>query len=175
MRIKDLELGVVSRALIGLNGSFKLTHLRQLRIDLLLGDDTFFVEQLVALVIHLNVAELRLIFGELPFSLFELHLIRARIDFGKILALANELPFLEINFDNLPVDARSDRHGVEAVDRTQAIQINGELAALGGGDYYRNGEATGSALPPLSLTSGTRSCGTLRLDASFGTTEVPNT
>src|SRR5262249_41684612 len=43
MGINDLQLGAIDDPLVSLNGTFKLTDLGALGIDLLLGDDPFFI------------------------------------------------------------------------------------------------------------------------------------
>ena len=78
--IDDLQLGVINRALISLDRALKHADLRTLCIELLLGDDALFVEKLETLIVHLHVAKLRLIFGELTLSLLELNLERTGID-----------------------------------------------------------------------------------------------
>jgi hypothetical protein len=76
----------------------------------------------------LSVFELRLILRKLPKSLIELHLIGARVDFGKQLARVHHLSFREMYGDELAVYAALDRNGVKRSDRAQPAKIHRDLA-----------------------------------------------
>lgn len=65
MRIDNLQLGVVDRALVGFDCAFELPDLRLLRVYLLFGYHALFVEKLISLVIDLHVPQLRLILRQL--------------------------------------------------------------------------------------------------------------
>ncbi len=125
VRVNDLKFRVVDGSLIGLDGAFKLSDLSLLRVDLLLGDDTFLEEQLVALVVDLHVAKLRLILGKLPFGLLQHNLVGPRIDLHQGIPLSNHLSFGEVDLDDLPIDAAANGDGVERRDRAEAIEVNG--------------------------------------------------
>src|SRR5882762_9306298 len=154
MRIHDLEFGAVNRTLITLNGAFKLPDLRPLGVDLLLGNNAFFVQKLKALVVHLHVAELRLILSQLPLGLLELNLEGARIDVDQVLALVDELAFLEIDLGDLAVDAAADGYRVEGGDGAKAVEIDGKIAAQRAGNHHGHCEAACSrSLPTLAFAS----------------------
>ncbi len=97
--IVELKFGVVDLRLVGFDGAVELADLGLLRIELLLGDNTFFEEKLEAFVIRLGVAALGFIFRELTLRLLKLNLKWPRIDFAEEVALLNELTFLEGNID----------------------------------------------------------------------------
>src|SRR5713101_7985767 len=78
--IRELQLGVIDLALIGLNGAVKLANQRRLSVELLLGDDAFLKKKLESLEIHFGVSALSLIFGQLPQGLGKLDLEGTRVD-----------------------------------------------------------------------------------------------
>ncbi len=177
VRIHDLEFGAVNRSLITLDGAFKLPDLRPLGVDLLLGNNAFFVQKLKALVVHLHVAELRLILSQLPLGLLELNLEGARIDVDQVLALVDELAFLEVDLGDLAIDAAADGYRVEGGDGAKAVEIDGEIAALSGGNHHGHYEAACSrSLPTLPFASRGASgpSGALRLSAGARPTEIPD-
>ncbi len=106
-----------------------MPDLGQLRIDLLLRNHARFEKLLIPIVVNLHVAQLRLILRELPFGLFELHLIWSRIDLDERLALVNHLPFGEIDLDDLAVHAAADGNGVVGGDGTQPVEKDRQVAA----------------------------------------------
>src|ERR1700686_170819 len=174
VRIHDLELRTVDRALIGLDRTFKLTNLRPLGIQLLFGDNPLFVEQLVAFVVDLHVAELCLILGELPFGLLELDLIGTRVDIKEVVTLMHELPFLEIDLSDLSVYTAVYRHGIKRRNCPKAVEIDGKISTLRGGNDHGHYEAARArSLAALALTRSARSRGPLRLGAGARSTEVP--
>src|SRR6202171_3604623 len=90
--------------------------------------------------------------GKLSFRLFELDLIRARVDFHQAIALVNELPFLEVNPRDLSVHAAANRHGVKCGNGAKPVEVNRKIAAQRGGDDHRYNECTRSlaALAPAA-------------------------
>src|SRR6267142_6262800 len=140
--IGELELGVVNLALIRGNGPINLANQCALSIELLLGDDALFEEKLIALKIDLRVFALRLVFSELPQRLLELDLEGTRIDLREKISLVNELTLLEGNADQLAVNAAADSDGVEGGDGAEAIEVNGQVAALCGGNHDRDDKPT---------------------------------
>ncbi len=68
------------------------------------------------------------IFGKLALGLFELHLIRTRIDFRQDVTCFDDLAFFKGDVDELPVDSRAHRNCVEAIHAAQAIVENREIA-----------------------------------------------
>src|SRR5260370_4003000 len=137
-RISKLEFGVVNLALIGSNGPVKLADQRGLRIELLLRDDALFEEKHVPLKIYLCVFALGLVFGEFPQRLPKLDLEGTRIDLREKISFVSELAFLEGDADELAVDAAANRDGVEGGYCAKAIEIDGQVAALGGGSHHRH-------------------------------------
>ena len=128
----------------------KLTDLGLLCVDLLLRDDTFVIESRVALEIDLDVVELRLIFCELAFGLFEHDLVGAGIDFDERIAFMNELALGKIYFDDLAIDSAADGDCIKGCDRPETDEIHGKIALLGCGDNDRyrpeHAEAAGASL-----------------------------
>jgi hypothetical protein len=140
-RIGELELGVVNLALIRLNGAINLANQCALSVELLLGDDALFEEKLVPLKIDLRVFALGLVFSELPHRLLELDLEGTRIDLREKIPLVNELAFLEGNADQLAVNAAADSNGVKGSDSAEAIEVNGQVAALCRGNHDRDNKS----------------------------------
>ena len=54
------------------------------------------------------------------------------------IALVDELTFFESDADELAIDAAADGDGVEGGDRAEAVEINGQIAVLRGGDDHGN-------------------------------------
>ena len=69
-------------------------------------------QQFVAFEIDLGILQHGLVFGHLSLGLGELHLKWPRIDLREQVPLADDLSFLEGNFDQLPIDPGADRHRV---------------------------------------------------------------
>src|SRR6266436_2888940 len=140
--IGELELGVVNLALIRGNGPINLANQCALSIELLLGDDALFEEKLVPLKIDLRVFALGLVFSELPKRLLKLDLEGTRIDLREKISLVNELAFLEGNADQLAVNAAAHGDGVEGSDGAEAIEVNGQVAALCRRNHDRHNKST---------------------------------
>jgi len=102
--------------LVRFNGTIELAHQRGLGIELLLRNDAFFEEKLVALEIHFGVLALGLVLGELALGLFKLDLKRPWINLHEKVALVNKLAFFKGHIDNLPVHAAANGDGVEGGD-----------------------------------------------------------
>src|SRR5437899_3008257 len=85
-----------------------------------------------------------------------------RIDLREKIALVNELAFLEGNADQLAVNATADGDGVEGSDGAQAIEVNGQVAALcrGNHDWHDKSTCAGTslALAGCSGRNGGRGC-----------------
>src|SRR5437016_5775691 len=160
--IGELKLGVVNLALIRGNGPINLANQCALSIELLLRDDALFEEKLVPLKIDLRVFALGLVFSELPKRLLKLDLEGTRIDLREKISLVNELAFLEGNADQLAVNATADGDGVEGSDGAQAIEVNGQVAALcrGNHDWHDKSTCAGTslALAGCSGRNGGRGC-----------------
>jgi hypothetical protein len=112
----------------------------------------------------------------LPFGLLELDLIGTRVDIKEVVTLMHELTFLEIDLGDLSVYAAVYRNGIKRGDRPQAIEVNGKISALCGGNDHRHYEAAcARSLAALSLARPSWGRGPLRLGASARSTEVPIT
>ena len=148
--IGELEFGVVNQALIRCNGSIKLTNQCCLGIELLLWDDAFFKEQLITLKIDLGILPLRLVFSKLSQSLLKLDLEGTRINLGEEISLVDKLTFLKRDAAELAIDATANRDGVEGGDRAKAIEIDGQIATLGGGNDNRHDQAACAEPPALA-------------------------
>src|SRR3984893_16331428 len=120
MRVGKLQLCAIDLGLIGLDSPTGLANQRLLGIELLFGDDAFLKEEFEALEIDLNVAKLCLILGKLAFGLFQLHLVRTRINFDQGVALLHGLALGEIDFDDLAVHAGTYRNGIKRGHRSEA-------------------------------------------------------
>ena len=70
-------------------------------------------EPRVALEVEPGIGELRLVLRLLGDRLIELRLVGGRIDLGEHVAALDVLAFLESDADELAVDLRAHRHGVE--------------------------------------------------------------
>jgi len=143
-----LEFGVVNLRLIRLDRAFELAHLRLLRIDLLARYHSLFEQQLIALVVDLDVFELRLVFRELAFGLFELYLERTRIDLDERVTLVDVLAFGEVDFDDLAVYAAPDGDGVERRDIAQTFEVNRQVPTMRRGDNHGHNPILGRSARP---------------------------
>jgi hypothetical protein len=152
--ISELEFGVVDLRLIRRNRSIKLADQRGLRVELLLRNDAFLEKKLESLEIHFGVPALGLIFGELPLGLFKLDLEGTGVDLREKIPSVDELTFLERDTDKLAINTAADGYGVESGDRTEAVKIDWQVAALGGGNDNRHYEAA-RVRPAPPLSSGT--------------------
>src|ERR1700722_17177149 len=99
MSERQLQFCAVNRGLIGLDGPVKLTYLSLLRIQLLLGNNTFVEQQFEALKIGFSVLALSLVFGQRTLRLLQDYLKRPRIDLRQHIPLMYKLPFLESHAD----------------------------------------------------------------------------
>src|SRR5229473_175919 len=87
--------------------------------------------------------------GELELGVVNLALIRGNgpINLANQCALSIELllgddALLEGNADQLAVNAAADSNGVEGSDSAEAIEVNGQVAALCGGNHDRDYKPT---------------------------------
>jgi hypothetical protein len=101
----------------------------------------------------LYVVQLRLVFGELAFGLFEHDLVGAGIDFNERVACVDELAFGKVHFDDLAIDAAANGYGVEGRSGTDADEIDGKVALLRRGHDDRNGHSS-AACASFSLPGG---------------------
>src|SRR5260370_9179915 len=153
--ISELQLGVGELALIRRDGAIKLADQCGLGVELLLRDNAFLKKKLESFEINFGVFALGLILGELPHSLCKLDLKRTRIDLCEKISFVYELTFLKCNTDELTIDATANGDGVESGDRAKAIEVNGQVAALcGGNDNRHNQIACDETSPALASYSG---------------------
>src|SRR6266849_4502007 len=138
--IGELQLGVVDLTLIRRDGAIKLADERGLGIELLLGDHAFLKKKLESFEINLGVSAQSLIFGQLPLGLRKLDLEGTRIDLREKLSFVDELALPERDTRELAVHATANRDGVEGGDGADAIEIDGQVAPLGGGNYDRHNQ-----------------------------------
>jgi len=89
-------------------------------------------------VIYFRVSALRLVLGELPQRLFKHDLKGTWIDLREKVSFVDELTFLERNTDELTIDATANRDGVVGGDGAESIEVNGQVAALCGGNHDRH-------------------------------------
>ncbi len=106
--VVELGLGVFDGRVIGGELSRQLRHQRSLRIELLLGCEIAFGQRLVAVEVTLRVFDVRLILLLLGLRLIESRLEGARVDLGEEVAGMDDLTFVEMEFDDLPIHPRPD-------------------------------------------------------------------
>src|SRR5919109_3356387 len=111
--VNELQFGVFDLSLISFYGALVLAHECLLRIQLLLGDGVLLVKRLVALQIELRVFEQRLVARHLTLCFGELHLERARVDFGEQISSFNDLAFLEAHAHELTLDTGFDGNSIK--------------------------------------------------------------
>src|SRR5882762_7313963 len=138
--VGQLKLCVIDLRLIGLDRSVELADGGALRIELLFWDNAFLIQQLETFQIHLGVFALSDIFGQLALGLFELHLKRTRIDFGKEIANFYKLAFFKGDVDELAINPAADGDGVERSNSAKAVEVNGKIAFGRGSDNNGNAE-----------------------------------
>src|SRR5712692_690450 len=136
--VAELELGVVNRRLVNLDGPFELADRSLLCVRLLLGDDPCFVQRVETVGVDHGVVELGRVASELPLGLFELHLKSARVNLRQQVALVDNLPLCKSNMNELAVNAAVDGDSVKRGDRPQPIQINRQIGACCRGHDYRH-------------------------------------
>ncbi len=137
-RIAQRRARVLDRRFVGLNQRLILLHERALGIGLLAVDGVGGGECLVARQIVLGVGEHRLVLRLLGDRLIELGLIDGRIDARQHVALLDVLAFLETHAEELAVDLRAHRHGVERLHRADGVEIDRHVGAFRRGDENRH-------------------------------------
>src|SRR5262249_13815083 len=141
--VGQVQLRAVDLPLIGRDRPFVLAYQRFLRIDLLLRNRILREQSPVSFQVELRVLEERLVLGELPLRLRQLHLKGSRIDLGQELASLHELTLLERHAHQLTVDARAYRDHIAGGHRPERIEINVDAALRHRGRYYRQGFGVG--------------------------------
>jgi hypothetical protein len=91
--VRQLQLGVVHRCLIGLHGALQLAYQRILSVHLLAGNRIFGQQVFVPGQVQLGVAQLRLVTRQLALGLRQLHHLGTVVQLGQQLACLDGLPF----------------------------------------------------------------------------------
>ena len=117
-----MQLDVVDHAPVDLQCCFSLPHQCPLRIDLLARDLFLSVECLIACQVEAGGLERRLIAGQLPLGLRQLHFVGPGVDFGEQVSLVDDLPLGERHAHQFSLHPATDRDGVERHDRTEAVE-----------------------------------------------------
>ena len=137
MRVDKIQLRVVDRCLVGADGPFQLIGGGLLGVHLLLRHRSGIIQQtLEALVVQSRIFELRLVAEQTGLRLIESHLERPRIDDGQQVSLIDVLAFFEIDLRQLSVHPALYADRVGGGHAAQALQIDGDVATLGGGDRH---------------------------------------
>jgi hypothetical protein len=79
-----------------------------------------------------------LILGELSFSLFELDLVRPRIDLHELRALMNDVALVVIDLHQFPIDSRFDRNRGERRHRSESCEVDIDRSSCGDSGGHRN-------------------------------------
>ena len=103
---------------------------RALRVGLLLRAGIGLRQLLVAREVELGIGERRLVLRLLRQRLIELGVIDRRIDLGEHVAALDVLAFLEQDGDQLALDLRAHRHGVQRADGADAFEIDRNVLGL---------------------------------------------
>lgn len=135
-RVYELELGVIDGRLIGFDGAFKLAHQCLLAVVLLLRNDAFLEESLIAVVVKLGIFQLSLVAGQGRFGLLEGDLVRPRVDHEQKLTLLHNLAFLKGDLDDLSIDAAFQAYRVPSLNIAEPGKVDRKIASLrrGNGD-----------------------------------------
>ncbi len=126
-RVVQVEAGARDLRLARLDGAVQLPDLRFLADHLLRRDQLFLLQLLVALEVGLGVAQPGLVLFERALRLRQLHLVGPRVDLGQHLALRHALALGEVHPDQLAVEARAHRDGVDRRDRAERAQVDVEV------------------------------------------------
>src|SRR6202158_2866405 len=113
LAVGQLQFLIVNLRLLGAYSSLQLSYGRILRIHLLLRDDTFFVQLVIAPVVDSGVVELGLVAGQLSLHLLQRHLEGPGIEFREEIAFPLKMAFFEVELLKLPIDSALHRDGVE--------------------------------------------------------------
>ena len=144
-------LRVVDRRLIEPHLRIELIDRRALRVALLGRRRIGRGKARVALQIEFRIREQRRVLRSFRDGLIVLRLIRRRIDFGEDIALRHVLPFLEPDLQQLAVDLRKHRDGVQRFRRADAVEINRHVRGFGGAHQHRHRAALSAAAAAARL------------------------
>src|SRR6185312_13065250 len=140
--IDEVELGGVDRRLVAGERRLEAVDRRLLLVvalaRLVAGPD----QLAVAVEIELGAFELRLVTLLGRGRAIEPRLVRPRVDLEQQVAFLDVLALAKIDFDDLAVDSRFDRHGLVGLHRAEAADINRHVARLG--DRHRDRNAAGT-------------------------------
>ena len=127
------RLGVVDLRLIEFHLGFLLRHRHLLRVELLPRDRVAGHELGVAFEIEPRVGERRLVQRLLRHRLIVGGLIGGGIDLRQHVAALDVLAFGVVDAEQLAVDLRPHRHGVQRPDGADAVEIDRHVGPLGQG------------------------------------------
>ena len=127
-RIGHLRLSVIDRRLIALDLRDELIDRRLLSVQPLTRNRILLGEAGVARQVELRVLETRLVLRLLRDRLIERRLIRARVDFNKNIALLDHLALLEVDLDDLAIDAAAHQDGLVRLHGAKPIQIDWKIS-----------------------------------------------
>lgn len=105
-------MSAVDRRLIALDPRDEFIDRRLLRVEPLTRNRILLGEAGVARQVDLRVLETRLVLRLLRNRLIERRLIRARVDLNKNIALLDHLAPLEVDLDDLAIDAAAHQNGL---------------------------------------------------------------
>ena len=123
----EVELGVVHRALVGLDRALVLQDQRFGRVEGLLGDTVLGVEVAITLDVDLGVLQLGLVLHQRALGLEQGVLVAARVDLGQQVAGLDHLPFLKGDLHQLAAYPAAHIDGVERRHRPQGLVVNREV------------------------------------------------
>src|SRR5215467_15013511 len=148
--VAELCPRVFDRRLVGLHNRGVLRHQSALGIGLLLADCVGRSEPFIALKVELRVGKLSFVLRLLGNRLVELRLVGDGIDTREDITLFDVLTLRVIDAQKLAIDLGRDSHGVECLDGSDGIEIDGYIGARDGGDEHGDrpfgGKAAAAAL-----------------------------
>ena len=137
--VTELHIGGIDERLIGFDCVLQLRHLRLLGIQQLRRGIARLGQRGVTVEIGLRIRQLRLIAISVRGQLFDLGLIRTRIDLRQQVAAVNGLTFGEIDADKLALNLAAHDNRVVGDDGADARQIDRHvvLSDRSGDDRHR--------------------------------------
>ena len=136
--VDEIDLRGLDLALVVLDRALELVNQRVLGVQLLPRHRVRLDEHLEPLEIDPGVVEQRLIALQLAFELGQLRLEWARIDLGQQVSAADDLPFLEMDAEQLAVHPGSHRDGIEWRDRPEPVEVDPDVARPCRRRYHRD-------------------------------------
>ena len=136
--VVELELRLVDRGLVDLDGAGELADLRLVLLDLLRGHQLLRLEALVALEVQLVRLELGLVAREGALGGEELHAKRARIDLRDDVTLLDELALGEEDGVEAAVDLGVHGDLLDGGDGAEPLEPDRDVALLGHDGLHRH-------------------------------------